>query len=101
MTDIIEQAEAALEGTGIPPWSVNGEDEAQETDDYDDDSWCDVDGPNGGWVAHCQDVSTAQFVAWARTGVLDLIAELKAVLAENERLQLDVDYWHREAEDGR
>lgn len=86
MTDIIERAEAALEGVTENRWAVDPYAYLSPDDDLDDDTYWDVNGLNGGWVAHCQDLPTAKFIAQARALVSELITELKYARKEIDRL---------------
>lgn len=94
MSDIVERAEAALDGITEGPWTVNHE------------GWaCISSGSNSvfhgyfeGSCGDCGDeindaasvaisIEDAEFIAAARALVPDLIAELKATRAENEQLR--------------
>lgn len=109
MTDIIERAEAALEGVTEGPWRRHdfghpGEQEPSSiivhAGKFD---WNAInDGEfivsTGGWDS--PEDANAEFIAWARSGVPDLIAELKTAREENERLRGEYkraagpkDYW--------
>lgn len=85
MNDIVDRAKAALEGVSRSPWTVAPD--AEQPNDLDSESWCDVDGDLGGWVAHCQDIDTARFIAAARQLVPKLVAELETTRAELARLK--------------
>lgn len=76
MSDLVARAEATLEGVIEGSWQLDPD--ACEADEYDNDQWCDVEGSWGGWVAHCQDLATATFIAAARTLVPELVDALKA-----------------------
>ncbi|AXN53251.1 hypothetical protein PBI_HARLEY_91 [Mycobacterium phage Harley] len=113
MSDVVERAKAALEALGDKgPWTIDSEDGEpiiHEAHHYDStDEWYDVDGANGGWVAHCEDLPVAEFIAQARSLVPELIAEVErksaqlaewraqydAIDAENERLRAALgDAW--------
>lgn len=79
--DVVARAKAALEGVPGGPWTVDCEDgepiihEAHHYDSTDD--WYDVDGANGGWIAHCEDLRTAEFIAAAWSLVPDLVSEVE------------------------
>lgn len=95
MSDVIERAEAAMEGVTAGPWVVNR------------DGWaCVSPGPDSvfhgyfeGSCGDCGDeildsasvaisIEDAEFIAAARTLVPELVAELKAARAEVERHRL-------------
>lgn len=87
--DIVTRAKAALDGITESHWVVevneNGDpighfDDSE--DNWDPEAWFDVDGPNGGWIAHVGEAADARFVAAARTLVPELVAELMAARAE-------------------
>ncbi|ACI12589.1 hypothetical protein SEA_PHALCONET_77 [Mycobacterium phage Phalconet] len=81
MSDPVTRAKAALESVGDGPWTIDSEDGEpiiHEAHHYDSaDEWYDVDGPNGGWVAHCEDLPVAEFIASARTLIPELVAEVE------------------------
>ncbi|AON96772.1 hypothetical protein BI081_gp021 [Mycobacterium phage Tonenili] len=82
MSDVVERAKAALEALGDRgPWTIDSEDGEpiiHEAHHYDSmDEWYDVNGANGGWVAHCEDLPVAEFIASARSLVPELIAEVE------------------------
>ncbi|AZS07803.1 hypothetical protein SEA_FRINGE_55 [Mycobacterium phage Fringe] len=84
--DVVERAKAALEALGDKgPWTIDSEDGEpiiHEAHHYDStDEWYDVDGANGGWVAHCEDLPVAEFIAQARTLVPELVAEVERLRA--------------------
>jgi hypothetical protein len=74
MSDVVARAKAALEGVS-EPWVADGELHSLD-DGYTETCW-DVDGPDGGWVARCQDAETAAFVAAARSLVPELVQEIE------------------------
>lgn len=78
--DIIERAKAALETIALGlPWGVEAGEIEHYHFHYDPaDSWYDVDGRNGGWKAHCEDLATANFIAAAPDLVRELCGELAA-----------------------
>ncbi|UEM46081.1 hypothetical protein SEA_PINKCREEK_11 [Mycobacterium phage Pinkcreek] len=99
MSDPVTRAKAALESIGDGPWTIDSEDGEpiiHEAHHYDSaDEWYDVDGPNGGWVAHCEDLPVAEFIAQARTLVPELVAEVER-LRSYKSLPLDMvwqDYY--------
>ncbi|ATW59591.1 hypothetical protein SEA_RIMMER_42 [Mycobacterium phage Rimmer] len=86
MSDVVERAKAALEALGDKgPWTIDSEDGEpiiHEAHHYDStDEWYDVDGPNGGWVAHCEDLPMAEFIVAARTITPELAAEVERLRA--------------------
>jgi hypothetical protein len=74
--DVVARAKAALEGV-TAPWSVDPDGTGGEPDWDDGELWLDVNGAHGGWVAHCQDRATAEFIAAARSLVPELVAEVE------------------------
>lgn len=87
-TDVVERAKAALEGVAPLPWTVDPDAYYLSDDDgMDNDRYWDVDGPNGGWMAHCQDLPAAQFVAASRSLVPELVAELESARSEARALR--------------
>ncbi|QZD96887.1 hypothetical protein SEA_THRESHER_46 [Mycobacterium phage Thresher] len=86
MSDPVTRAKAALESIGDGPWTIDSEDGEpiiHEAHHYDStDEWYDVDGANGGWVAHCEDLPVAEFIAQARTLVPELVAEVERLRAQ-------------------
>jgi hypothetical protein len=92
MSDVIERAEAALEGVADSPlWEFDSHGFHPGDDEDDNDTWWDVDGHLGGWVAHCQDAATAEFIAAARQLVPELLAELKRLDQENAQLHSRIE----------
>ncbi|QAY05232.1 hypothetical protein SEA_CZYSZCZON1_44 [Mycobacterium phage Czyszczon1] len=85
MSDPVTRAKAALESIGDGPWTIDSEDGEpiiHEAHHYDStDEWYDVDGANGGWVAHCEDLPVAEFIASARTLIPELVAEVERLRA--------------------
>ncbi|QDF17657.1 hypothetical protein SEA_CHOTABHAI_42 [Mycobacterium phage ChotaBhai] len=86
MRDVVERAKAALEALGDKgPWTIDSEDGEpiiHEAHHYDStDEWYDVDGVNGGWVAHCEDLPVAEFIAASRTLIPELVAEVERLRA--------------------
>ncbi len=81
MTDIIERAEMIIEGVTEGPWGTYAtppyEIFREPTADYYGDYICDKVLTNN---------ADAHFIAWARSGVPELLVELKAARAENKRL---------------
>lgn len=81
MSDVVERARTLLEGVTRGPWQlelVDGKPVEHQHYQYDSmDEWYDVDGPNDGWLAHCQDVADARFIAAARSLVPELVAEVE------------------------
>jgi hypothetical protein len=76
--DVVARAKAALEGVAPLPWTVDPDAYYLEDDSgVDNDRYWDVDGPNGGWLAHCQDLPGAKFTAAARSLVPELVAEVE------------------------
>lgn len=106
MTDIIERAEATLEGISEAPWF------AMDYDDNPGDEGVCLLSNHGGprqrsfaytglgysWISEDQAVADAEFIAAARDLVPGLIAELKAARAENERLHELADKWDNATE---
>jgi hypothetical protein len=92
MADIIERTETALEGVTESPWeTVSG-------------SWGNVwhfpdEGPPklvvrlGGMIR-----ADAEFIAWARAGVPELVAELKAARAQRDEFRAQLEHSDRENE---
>lgn len=76
MTDIIERAEAALEGVTDGPWVVVG---------YGNIHYHVVGEQPP--IAKVWNTANSQFVVAARSLVPELVTELKATRAENERLK--------------
>ncbi|XAF37081.1 hypothetical protein [Mycobacterium phage MKC-IRE-02] len=91
MSDPVTRAKAALESIGDGPWTIDSEDGEpiiHEAHHYDSaDEWYDVDSPNGGWVAHCEDLPVAEFIAQARTLVPELVAEVERLRAQETRIR--------------
>ncbi|QDM57461.1 hypothetical protein SEA_MAHAVRAT_77 [Mycobacterium phage Mahavrat] len=92
MSDVVERVKAALEALGDKgPWTIDSEDGEpiiHEAHHYDStDEWYDVDGANGGWVAHCEDLPVAEFIAQARTLVPELVAEVERLRAQETRIR--------------
>ncbi|QAX93062.1 hypothetical protein SEA_REDRAIDER77_11 [Mycobacterium phage RedRaider77] len=90
--DVVERAKAALEALGDKgPWTIDSEDGEpiiHEAHHYDStDEWYDVDGANGGWVAHCEDLPVAEFIAQARLLVPELVAEVERLRAQETRIR--------------
>ncbi|ATN88691.1 hypothetical protein SEA_DEMSCULPINBOYZ_96 [Mycobacterium phage Demsculpinboyz] len=97
MRDVVERAKAALEALGDKgPWTIDSEDGEpiiHEAHHYDStDEWYDVDGANGGWVAHCEDLPVAEFIAQARSLVPELIAEVERLTAALAELHPEGSY---------
>lgn len=96
MSDLVARAEAVLEGVSDSLWEVdpypNYDPDPYEVDHpesitdeaFENGSYYDVNGSNG-WVAHCESLPIAQFIAAARELVPELVAELKAARASEER----------------
>lgn len=86
--DVVTRAKAAMEGIAPGPWElelVDGEPVEHWHFNYDStEGWYDVVGPNGGWMAHCQDIPAARFIAAARDLVPELIAEIERLRAQVE-----------------
>ncbi|AGT12189.1 hypothetical protein JABBAWOKKIE_90 [Mycobacterium phage Jabbawokkie] len=91
MSDPVTRAKAALESVGDGPWTIDSEDGEpiiHEAHHYDSaDEWYDVDSPNGGWVAHCEDLPVAEFIAAARTLIPELVAEVERLRARETRIR--------------
>lgn len=73
MSELVGRAKASLEGVAEGPWSLDPEKYA----DTPYGKYRDVDGPNGGWIAHAQDRTHARFIITARQLVPELIAEVE------------------------
>lgn len=91
MTDIIQQAESALENATPGPWTWIDEDFmgcGQVCTVNDDLFGGDIAAPSGDCYPRSgyNPKGDMQFIAWARAGVPELVAELKAARAENERV---------------
>lgn len=77
MSDLIARAEAALEGVTEGPWIQVG---------YGNIHRYPVREDRYPPIGKVYGIPTGNFIAWARTGVPELIAELKAARQESERL---------------
>jgi hypothetical protein len=69
--DLLARARAALEGVTSGPWVLD-----RMYVDSEGENYWDVDGPNGGWVAHCEVEPAARFIAASRQLLPELIARL-------------------------
>jgi hypothetical protein len=89
--DIVARAKAALKPVGVTDdWIVDPDCDTYEWDDGD--MWVDVNGAVGGWVAHCQDKPTAEFITAARTLIPELIAEVEELRTEAARAIVEGDW---------
>lgn len=101
--DIIARAEAALEGVSEGTWGTDPHPH-YDLDDWQTDnvssltaeeldaaSYYDVDGANGGWIAHCAELADAGFIAAARLLVPELVAELKTTRAQRDEFAAQLD----------
>ncbi|QAY05722.1 hypothetical protein SEA_FUSHIGI_74 [Mycobacterium phage Fushigi] len=96
MSDPVARAKAALESVGDGPWAIDSEDGEpiiHEAHHYDSaDEWYDVDSPNGGWVAHCEDLPVAEFIAAARTLIPELVAEVERLRPRGVETTADLEW---------
>lgn len=83
MSDIRDRAQRLLQ-PDLAGWVVS-----PDGPPYDDDSYHDVDGPHGGWVARCETPEVAEFIAAAPELVRGLLAALDATEAERDELHRD------------
>lgn len=97
--DVADRAERLLEGVSEGDWGVDPYPH-YDLDDWQTDNFSsltaeelaaaayyDVDGGNGGWIAHCGEQADAAFIAASRALVPELVAELETTRAEVERLK--------------
>ncbi|AOT25809.1 hypothetical protein SEA_TORTELLINI_64 [Mycobacterium phage Tortellini] len=105
MSDVVERAKAALEGTTEGPWGTNGSmiatglvkvargvtefkqsiakmDDDAYLDEYEDDEF------DGEYPPFEQKIADAEFVAQARTLVPELVAEVERLRAEKLGLEI-------------
>lgn len=87
-TELIARAERAATGADAGDWTVDPDAyHLSPDDDMDNDVYWDVDGANGGWVAHVQDLPSAEFIAGSGRLVAELVSALREAQAVNERLR--------------
>jgi hypothetical protein len=86
--DVVQRAKTALEGVSEGPWEVEVDENGRPVGHYDDsednwdpEAWFDVDGSNGGWIAHVGESRDAAFCAASRQLVPELIAEIERLRA--------------------
>jgi hypothetical protein len=82
--DVVARAKAALEGVTAGPWELEVDENgrpvghsADSEDNWDPEAWFDVDGSNGGWIAHVGESCDAAFCAASRSLVPELLAEVE------------------------
>ncbi|ASN69244.1 hypothetical protein 7S3_66 [uncultured Caudovirales phage] len=82
MTDLDELDKLWAAGGGLP-WKAD----PREYTDPDGESYWDVDGNLGGWVAHAESLETARWIAAAHNAVPGLVAELREARATIEAMK--------------
>ncbi|WP_396921639.1 hypothetical protein [Mycolicibacterium sp.] len=95
MTDLpqlIARAEKALRQAEPEDWTVDPDAYQLSPDNgMDNDTYWDVDGANGGWVAHVQNLPCAEFIAGSGRLIAELVSALKESHATNERLCTELE----------
>lgn len=92
-SELIARAEQALTSVDPGDWTVDPDAYQLSPDDGLDNSvYWDVDGANGGWVAHVQDLPCAEFIAGSGRLITELVSALKEAQAANERLCAELEH---------